>query len=88
MDLQMPEIDGLEAVAEIRKKERTSGAHIPVIALTAHAMTGDRDRCLLAGMDGYISKPLRAEELSREIKRLQAATRRHRQNLQLGLTTH
>jgi signal transduction histidine kinase/DNA-binding response OmpR family regulator len=63
MDVQMPEMDGLEATAAIRKKERLSGKHLAVIALTAHAMKGDQERCLAAGMDGYLSKPIRPQEL-------------------------
>jgi two-component system, sensor histidine kinase and response regulator len=59
----MPEMDGFESAAAIRAREKSSGAHLPIIALTAHAMTGDRERCLAAGMDGYLSKPLRAREL-------------------------
>jgi CheY-like chemotaxis protein len=63
MDMQMPEMDGFEATAAVRKEEGHSDLHIPIIALTAHAMKGDRERCLAAGMDGYISKPIRAAEL-------------------------
>jgi PAS domain S-box-containing protein len=63
MDVQMPEMDGLEATMAIRKDEIGRNRHIPIIAMTAHAMTGDRDRCLAAGMDGYISKPIRAHDL-------------------------
>ncbi|MFN3331115.1 MAG: response regulator, partial [Caldilinea sp.] len=67
MDIQMPLMDGLEAVQHLRQREQTSGGHIPVIAMTAHAMQGDRERCLEAGMDGYVSKPFKVDILLAEI---------------------
>ena len=63
MDVQMPEMDGLEAAALIRQNEKGTGRHIPIIAMTAHAMTGDQERCLAAGMDAYIAKPIRSRDL-------------------------
>ena len=63
MDVQMPELDGLEATAAIREKEKTTGTHLPIVAMTAHAMQGDQERCLAAGMDGYVSKPIDINQL-------------------------
>ncbi len=63
MDVQMPEMDGFEATRQIRQWEQENGGHLPIVALTAHAMKGDRDRCMEAGMDAYVSKPVRAREL-------------------------
>jgi CheY-like chemotaxis protein len=63
MDAQMPEMDGFATASAIRQNEKGSGKHIPIIATTAHAMVGDRERCLAAGMDGYISKPVNARDL-------------------------
>jgi CheY-like chemotaxis protein len=70
MDVQMPEMDGLDATAVIREQERQRGGHLPIIALTAHAMKGDQERCLTAGMDDYISKPINAPTLSAAITRV------------------
>ncbi|HYB19346.1 MAG TPA: response regulator, partial [Thermodesulfobacteriota bacterium] len=69
MDVQMPEMDGFEATAIIRRKERETGGHIPIIAMTAHAMKGDRERCLEAGMDDYVSKPIQPQSLIEVIGR-------------------
>jgi signal transduction histidine kinase/ligand-binding sensor domain-containing protein/CheY-like chemotaxis protein len=68
MDVQMPEMGGFEATAAIRAKEKERGGHIPIVAMTAHAMKGDRERCLAAGMDSYVSKPLQAKELFEAIE--------------------
>jgi CheY-like chemotaxis protein len=67
MDVQMPEMDGFEATALIRQKERGTGRHLPVIAMTAHALSGDRERCLAAGMDDYVTKPIQPDEFFRTI---------------------
>jgi two-component system sensor histidine kinase/response regulator len=69
MDVQMPEMDGFEATAAIREKERPTGRHTPIIAMTAHALKGDEERCLSAGMDAYISKPIRTNELFATIEK-------------------
>jgi two-component system sensor histidine kinase/response regulator len=77
MDMQMPEMDGVEATMAIRKRERTSGAHIPIIAMTANAMVGDKENCLQAGMDDYLSKPLSSKELFAMIESIMARDLRH-----------
>ena len=70
MDLQMPEMDGLEATRVIRQLEQTTRHHLPIIAMTAHVMPGDRDACLAAGMDGYVSKPVRKRQLYQTLQEL------------------
>jgi PAS domain S-box-containing protein len=70
MDVQMPEMDGLDATRAIRAVEKAAGTHTPIIAMTAHAMKGDRERCLAAGMDGYTSKPIRIRDLEQAIAQL------------------
>jgi two-component system, sensor histidine kinase and response regulator len=72
MDMMMPEMDGLEATIAIREREKTTGAHIPIIAITANAMTGDREKCLAAGMDEYISKPVDVTQLYEALDKLTA----------------
>jgi two-component system sensor histidine kinase/response regulator len=67
MDVQMPEMDGLAATAAIRQREKNSGLHLPIFAMTAHAMKGDRERCLEAGMDGYITKPVRFSDIEQTL---------------------
>jgi len=69
MDVQMPGMDGYETTARIREQERSTGRHLPIVALTAHAMVGDRERCLEAGMDDYATKPIRPEELAAVLQR-------------------
>ena len=70
MDVEMPDMDGLQATAVIRAKEKLSGKHVPIIAMTAYAMKGDRERCLAAGMDGYVPKPIRHQDLFETIHTL------------------
>jgi len=78
MDVQMPEMDGLETTAAIRAREASTGDHMPIVALTAYAMTGDQERCLQAGMDAYVTKPVRAPALLATIERLvRQGRRRH-----------
>src|SRR5262249_43471089 len=67
MDVQMPELDGLQATRHIRERERQTGDHVPIVAMTARAMKGDREQCLEAGMDGYVAKPVRQQELYQAI---------------------
>jgi CheY-like chemotaxis protein len=73
MDVQMPEMDGLAATGAIRENEKISGAHLPIFAMTAHAMKGDRERCLEAGMDGYITKPVRFSDIEETLSGLASA---------------
>jgi CheY-like chemotaxis protein len=76
MDVQMPEMDGMEATRLLRERESETGTRLTVIGVTAHAMAGDRERCLQAGMDGYLSKPVRPSELDELLAPLLAARKR------------
>ena len=77
MDVQMPVLDGFEATATIRSRERQSGGRVPIIAMTAHAMAGDLERCLAAGMDGYLPKPVHAKTLFSTVERVLGCLKTH-----------
>jgi PAS domain S-box-containing protein len=77
MDVQMPEVGGFEVTAEVRRREKATGVHLPIVAMTAHAMKGDRERCLSAGMDAYVSKPIHADELLQVVERYGKAQQPH-----------
>lgn len=87
MDVQMPEMDGLEATATIRRKETASGKHQPIIALTAHAMKRDQERCIAAGMDGYLTKPIRPQELDVVLERYLALRNKPAASVSPGVET-
>lgn len=72
MDVQMPGMDGFEATAAIRAREQHTGSHLPIVALTAHAMKGDEERCLAGGMDAYLTKPLQPSDLFDTVARILA----------------
>jgi len=75
MDIQMPEMNGWEATQAIREREQTTGKHVPIIAMTAHAMKGDEERCLAVGMDAYLTKPVRTQDLLAVLGRIGAGRR-------------
>jgi CheY-like chemotaxis protein/HPt (histidine-containing phosphotransfer) domain-containing protein len=83
MDVQMPEMDGLDATRTLRELEKPKGAHVPVIALTAHAMERDKERCLEAGMDAYISKPITAQDLYETIEHIMQSREREVQPIRI-----
>ena len=80
MDVQMPELDGLDATRLIRRREETTGEHLPIVAMTAHAMKGDRELCLDAGMDDYLMKPIRAEQLFNALEKTNFSTNEKQMN--------
>jgi CheY-like chemotaxis protein len=75
-------MDGFEVTSRIRRREATSGEHLPIIALTAHALMGDRERCLTAGMDGYLAKPLHPEDMFKMIADILSKTRKGKRHAQ------
>jgi len=82
VDVQMPEMDGLQLATAIREKEKSTGAHLPIIAMTAYAMKGDRERCLEAGMDDYVAKPVNSTQLFETIDRVRRVELKVSQNLE------
>jgi CheY-like chemotaxis protein len=76
MDVQMPKMDGFEVTRAIRRREHRPDEHLPIVAMTAHAIKGDEERCLAAGMDGYIAKPIQVQHLDQALDRVaQGVTR-------------
>ena len=75
LDVQMPDLDGFDATREIRRLEAGTGVRVPIVAMTAHAMPGDRERCLAAGMDDYVTKPISLAEIARVLASIQSSRR-------------